>query len=518
VAQAVPPAPPAGAGSRVRPGMVVLLVAGTLLALLGLALVVAGAAVAWFAANDRDDDGFFTSSTFELASDGYALRSEELDFGADPDGWEPFGDVDGLATLRLTARRVDGAGEVFLGIARSDDVADYLDGVAHTLVDDIDDDPFEPEYRHRRGGPPPGPPGDQPFWLASAAGPGEQTLEWELESGRFAAVLMNADGSRPVAADVSAGVKISFLVPLLVALLVGGSVLLLIGVVMIAVGAARLHRPGAGPGQGAPPPGAAPVAAAAPISPSPEPGPPPSAYPVRLEGRLDEPLNRGLWVVKWILAIPHYIVLFFLWIAFAVLTFVAGVAILFTGRYPRGIFDFNVGVLRWTWRVGFYSYSALATDRYPPFSLHPEDYPATLDIPYPERLNRWLVLVKWWLLAIPHYLVVSVLGGGWGFGTWWWRSGWADNVDDNPVGWGIRWGGGLVGLLLVVAVVVLLCTGRYPRGVFDIVMGASRWAYRVWAYAALLRDEYPPFRLDLGPTEPAPPPPSAPASWPPPPG
>src|SRR5450755_4189641 len=113
--------------------------------------------------------------------------------------------------------------------------------------------------------------------------------------------------------------------------------------------------------------------------------------------------------VKWLLIIPHVVVLFFLWCAVTVLTVVAGFAILFTGRYPRAIFDFNVGVMRWTWRVGFYTTSAFGTDRYPPFSLEPDpSYPADLQIDYPRHLSRGLVLVKWWLLAIPHYLVVAV--------------------------------------------------------------------------------------------------------------
>jgi hypothetical protein len=217
----------------------------------------------------------------------------------------------------------------------------------------------------------------------------------------------------------------------------------------------------------------------------------PSPYPLRLTGELSPSLSRWLWLVKWLLAIPHFVVLFFLWIAFLVVSVIAFFSILFTGRYPRGLFEFNVGVLRWSWRVGFYTYSALGTDRYPPFTLGDvTDYPARLEVTYPDSLSRGLVLVKWWLLALPHYLIVAVfIGGAWTASTgvsseWIWSSG------------------GLVGLLVLFAGIALLFTGRYPKSVYDFVLGMNRWVFRVAAYAGLMTDVYPPFRLDNGGNEP----------------
>ena len=214
-------------------------------------------------------------------------------------------------------------------------------------------------------------------------------------------------------------------------------------------------------------------------------------YPARLNGSLDPELSRGMWLIKWFLAVPHVIVLAFLWAAYLLLTVVAGFAILFTGRYPRPIFDFNVGVMRWGWRVSYYAFGAIGTDRYPPFTLREVDYPATFDVDYPEQLSRGLVFVKWWLLAIPHYLIVGFFTSG----LVWWTT----EIDGRAGIVGFE--SGLIGLIVLVAGVALLFTGRYPQGLFDLVMGLQRWVYRVVTYAGLMRDEYPPFRLDTGGTE-----------------
>jgi hypothetical protein len=213
-------------------------------------------------------------------------------------------------------------------------------------------------------------------------------------------------------------------------------------------------------------------------------------YPLSVQGFFDQP-GRALWLVKWLLLIPHYIILVFLWLAFWIVTVIAFFTILFTTRYPKGLFDFNVGVIRWSWRVSFYGYAALGTDRYPPFTLaDAPDYPARLDLEYPQQLNRWLPLVKW-LLAFPQYILVGALvGSGYVLAT--------TMQDGQPVTYSTP---SLIGACVLIAAIALLFTTRYPPGLFDLALGIDRWGYRLLVYVALMTDQYPPFRLDQGSTD-----------------
>ncbi|MTV27173.1 DUF4389 domain-containing protein [Nitriliruptoraceae bacterium ZYF776] len=485
-----------------RAGRIVSTVAGALLALLGLSLVLAGGGLT-FLHTQRDADGWLTTPSADLSTDGYALSTDQaLLLDADPGtGWVPF-----LDRLEVRVEVVAADEDVFVGIAPSAELERYLDGVAHAEVQRLGTGDRS-RLRGADGTRALEPPGTLDVWTASTTGPAPTVLRWSPEAGSWAGVITNADGSPGVAVTIRAGVRTTALLPLGLLVALAGLVFLVVGAVLVLAGLGGARPPAGTAGRDAAPgaPVATPGGARTPAN---------GTYPLRLEASLAPDLGRWRWLVKWLLAIPHVVVLVLLWAAFAVLTVVAGIAILFTGRYPRPVFDFNVGVLRWTWRVHHYGFGVLGTDRYPPFTLEDvADYPAHLEVAYPERLSRGLVLVKWWLLVLPHYLVVAVLVGG---GITWTTTGGADEI------WRLSLGGGLVGILVLIAAISLLFSARYPPRLFDLVVGCQRWVYRVMVYAALMTDEYPPFRLDQGGREPPvgggpepPPPPPVGASRPP---
>lgn len=187
----------------------------------------------------------------------------------------------------------------------------------------------------------------------------------------------------------------------------------------------------------------------------------PSSYPVRYDVEYPEHLSRWLIFVKWLLAIPHFVIVYFLALAWEVVTFIAFFAVLFTKKYPEGLFKFSVGVRRWQANVS--AYVGLLRDEYPPFSLDAGQYAVTYEVDYPAELSRWLIFVKW-LLIIPHIVVVALLG--------------------------------IVALLAsIVAWFAILFTGRYPRSLFDFYVGVQRWGERINGYVSLFTDAYPPFSM-----------------------
>lgn len=186
-----------------------------------------------------------------------------------------------------------------------------------------------------------------------------------------------------------------------------------------------------------------------------------ASYPLRYDVEYPERLSRWKIFVKWLLAIPHFIVLYILGLVAYLLTVVAWFAILFSGRYPQALFNFVVGVLRWSANVN--AYILLMRDEYPPFTMETGRYPVTLEVDYPERLSRWLIFVKW-LFVIPNIIVLMVLVLAYE-------------------------------ITLLIAWFAILFTGRYPKGLFSFGVGVMRWNLRVTAYMYLLRDEYPPFSL-----------------------
>ncbi|MBI2964992.1 MAG: DUF4389 domain-containing protein [Chloroflexi bacterium] len=187
-------------------------------------------------------------------------------------------------------------------------------------------------------------------------------------------------------------------------------------------------------------------------------------YPVKLQVAEPAKLSRWLWIVKWLLAIPNWIVLGVVGIVYVFTLFFAWVAAVLLGRYPRGLFDFNVGFLRWTTRLSSYT-MGLVTDQYPPFAMRDiPEYPVRVTAEYPARLSRLKAFFRIFL-AVPHLVIVWLL---------------------NYV-WAVLW---------LIAGVIILFTGRYQKDLFRFVVGIMRWNVRSTGYLILATDKYPPFSLE----------------------
>jgi hypothetical protein len=205
----------------VTPGRIVLLLVGAVTAIIALGLTAGGAALTYAYTAERKDDGYFVTRHEELATPLFALVSEDLDIEAGTPDWL----LDQVGEVRISAR--PGSKPAFVGIGPSADVDRYLASVPHTRVVDLDFDPFRWETEQVPGaaGPsatPSGPPGDQDFWVASSSGSDQVTVDWDVESGDWVAVVMNADASRSVNVSVAGGAKAPILLPLGIGLLVLG--------------------------------------------------------------------------------------------------------------------------------------------------------------------------------------------------------------------------------------------------------------------------------------------------------
>jgi hypothetical protein len=188
---------------------------------------------------------------------------------------------------------------------------------------------------------------------------------------------------------------------------------------------------------------------------------PTPAYPLRFDVEYQENHSRLLLFFRWLLAIPHFIIIYLLILVLEVVTFIAFLSILFTKKYPKGLFDFAVNVLRWNANVG--AYLGMLRDDYPPFSMEAGKYPVTFEVDYQAEMSRWAPLYKW-LIIIPNliallfvYIVMEII-------------------------WIVAW-------------FVILFTGKFPKGMYDFIVGGTRWGYRVNAYLFLLTDKYPPFSM-----------------------
>jgi len=220
-------------------GRVILIVLGSIGVLFGLALLAGGGFLLWADRTQRED-GYITTPTERFATPTYALTRTRLEVDTDGAGWVLNDSWFGKVRIRGESA---GGKTLFMGIGPEAAVAKYLGPVAHANVEEIDFDPFRVTYLPVTGGTPQGPPTEQRFWAASASGVGTQTLTWKVREGDWSVVLMNADGSRGVVADVDLGAKLSFLLWLAVGLLLGGGFVLVGSAALIILAARRRQAP-----------------------------------------------------------------------------------------------------------------------------------------------------------------------------------------------------------------------------------------------------------------------------------
>jgi len=213
-------------------GQIVLLVFGVIVTLIALGLVAGGAALVWAHVAKRDAHGYFTTSSERFATDSFALATDSLDVAKDGPNW--LFKPGRLATIRI---RATSNRPVFVGIAPASDVKRFLAGTSYARVTNIDYHPFHADYRTVSGNAVPGKPSASGIWAASAGGAGTRALTWDLRNGKWSVVVMNANGTRGVIANVSVGAKISWLIWVAVGLLVGGLLALFVGGLMVFLGA-----------------------------------------------------------------------------------------------------------------------------------------------------------------------------------------------------------------------------------------------------------------------------------------
>jgi hypothetical protein len=223
----------AAPATRFDTGRVLRLVFGSLCLLAALAFVGAGATSTWALETKRNDGGYFATGTHRYQTSSYALATERLDSTS---GWVSWAERLG-GRIRITATSTDPAKALFVGIARTEDVDRYLAAVEHDQVGDLKLDPFSVQYQRLGAGAPAVRPTAVKFWDAKAVGTGTRTVSWPLRSGHWSAVVMNADGSRPVAVDARVGARVSSLWWIVAGLFVLGGLSLVGGGALVYSGA-----------------------------------------------------------------------------------------------------------------------------------------------------------------------------------------------------------------------------------------------------------------------------------------